>query len=270
MITSLNNQQLKHIHLLQNKSKVRKKEKSFVIEGMKMFEESRLEGNLIKSYFSETFYNNKKKEDPDYFSGLSYEIIQDSIFNKVSDTFTPQGVLAIVSQPIYNIKDLLKEAETTLLLLENLQDPGNLGTIVRTAEGAGFTGIILSKDSVDMFNSKVIRSTMGAIYRMPFVYVENFEGTLKEVINNKITIYAAHLEGEHNYDEVAYPKNCGILIGNEGNGLKESTLQYVDTLIKIPMEGKVESLNAAVASAIIMFEVARQRRLQIKKKPTGL
>ena len=260
MITSMNNGQIKYIKLLQKKSKARKEENAFVIEGIKMFEESRLEGNLIKSYFSEEFFSKKVKEKPDYFQELSYEIIQDSVFNKISDTLTPQGVLAIVEKPKYNILDIIKNPNSTLLLLENIQDPGNLGTMVRTAEGAGFTGIILSNNSVDILNPKVIRSTMGSIYRTPFVYVDNFEHTLREIQKNNISIYAAHLKGAIYYDEVSYSKNCGILIGNESGGLKENTAKMADGLIKIPMKGKVESLNVAVAAAIIMYEVSRQHR----------
>ncbi len=261
MISSLQNGQIKHIKSLQKKSRTRKKENAFIIEGVKMFEESRIHGRLIKSYFSETFYNSKYSKDPDYFTGLSYEIVQDSIFKQVSDTLSPQGVLAIVETPNYDINVMMKEPDTTLLLLENIQDPGNLGTMVRAAEGAGFTGIVLSKDCVDMFNSKVIRSTMGAIYRLPFVYVEDFEECLEEIKKENISIYAAHLEGAVSYDKVKYPHKCGILIGNEGNGLKDATTEKADRLIKIPMKGQVESLNAAVAAAIIMFEVARQRRV---------
>ncbi len=260
MISSLNNGQIKYISLLQKKSRARKEENAFIIEGIKMFEESRSQGNLVKAYFSEEFYNKKYKEDSKFFRDLSYEIIQDSIFRKVSETSTPQGVLAIVERPNYKLPDIISDTNCNLLLLENIQDPGNLGTMVRTAEGAGFTGIILSNDSVDMLNPKVIRSTMGAIYRMPFVYVDNFEQTLRELQNNNISIYAAYLEGAKFYDDVKYSKRCGILIGNESKGLKDTTVRIADKLIKIPMEGQVESLNAAVAAAILMYEVSRQNR----------
>ena len=263
MISSLNNGQIKHLNLLQKKAKARKEEKAFVIEGIKMFEESRNQGNLIKSYFSETFYKNKYKAEPEYFSDLSFEIVQDSVFNKLADTSTPQGVLAIVEMPSYKLDNIVKSPNSSLLILENIQDPGNLGTMIRTAEGAGFNGIILSGDSVDVLNPKTIRSTMGAIYRMPYVYAideDNFHEILQEIKNDNIYIYAAHLEGAKFYDKVDYKEKCAILIGNESNGLKEKTVSIADALIKIPMEGQVESLNASIAAAIIMYEVARQRR----------
>lgn len=260
VISSLSNGQIKYINLLLKKPRARKEENAFVVEGIKMFEESRTHGNLIKAYFSEEFYSKKEKEEPEFFNDLSYEIIQDSIFKRISDTISPQGVLAIVEKPSYDLSNVLANPKASLLLLENIQDPGNLGTMVRTAEGAGFTGVILSSDCVDILNPKVIRSTMGAIYRMPFVYVDVFEATLREVKKNDISIYAAHLDGASYYDEVEYAKKRGILIGNESKGLKETTAKIADKMIKIPMQGRVESLNAAVAAAIIMYEVARQDR----------
>ena len=147
-----------------------------------------------------------------------------------------------------------------LLVLDNLQDPGNLGTIFRTAEAAGVTGIILSKDSVDIYNPKVIRSTMGAIFRMPFVYVEKLTDTIEELKAHQIQVYAAHLEGKNAYDEENYLNGTAYLIGNEGNGLRQEVADCADTWIRIPMLGQAESLNAAVAASILMFEAARQRR----------
>ena len=147
-----------------------------------------------------------------------------------------------------------------MLVLENIQDPGNLGTIFRTAEAAGATGIVLSKDCVDLYNPKVIRSTMGAIFRIPFIYTDDLIGTIDELKREGITVYAAHLKGENSYDMEDYKTACAFLIGNEGNGLPEETAACADRKILIPMEGGAESLNAAVASAVLMFEAGRQRR----------
>ena len=122
------------------------------------------------------------------------------------------------------------------------------------------TGIIMSRDCVDIYNPKTIRSTMGALYRMPFVYVEDLHETLQELKNRNIRLFAAHLEGRNNYEEEDYTGNTGFLIGNEGNGLTEELSAAADAWVKIPMAGKVESLNAAVAASILMFETARQRR----------
>lgn len=147
-----------------------------------------------------------------------------------------------------------------LMVLDNLQDPGNLGTIIRTAEGAGVTGIIMSRDTVDVYNPKTIRSTMGSVYRMPLLYEDDILGLLDKLKNSGITTYAAHLEGRNHYDEENYRKGCAFLIGNEGNGLRPEVSEKAEVWIKIPMHGQVESLNAAIASSILMYEANRQRR----------
>lgn len=261
MISSVSNQQIKNLIQLQNKSKARIEQNAFVIEGIKMFEESKAEGHLIKAYVSESFYKDKIQEDDQYFESFSYEIVSDSVFKGVSDTMAPQGIMAIVKKPEYKLEDITKKDKLNLMILEDLRDPGNLGTIIRTGEGAGFDGVILSKTSVDVFNPKVIRSTMGAIYRMPIVYEDNFTGMLDRLKAENISIYAAHLQGASFYDSITYNKKTAILIGNEANGLSEEAAKASDYRIKIPMEGQVESLNAAMAAGILMYEVYRQKRL---------
>ena len=146
------------------------------------------------------------------------------------------------------------------MVLEELQDPGNLGTILRTGEGAGVTGIILSKGCVDIYNSKVIRSTMGTVFRVPFMYTEDLPGTINK-IKETCTVYAAYLKGSrYAYDECDYVKGTAFVIGNEAKGLTEEIAELADERIIIPMQGQVESLNAAVAASILMYEGYRQRR----------
>lgn len=260
MISSTSNSQIKAMLQLQKKPKARMEQGAFVIEGIKMFEESLRGGYLIKAYFSESLFNERCLTEPNYFSGYSYEVVKDSIFKEISDTLTPQGVMAIVKKPEYSIESMLKTSSASLVLLEDIRDPGNLGTILRTAEAAGVTGVILSKTSVDMYNSKVIRSTMGAIYRMPFLYVEDFAATLKLLRDHNFSIYAAHLSATHGYHEVDYTGNCAVMIGNEANGLTDESAKMATQYIKIPMEGKVESLNAAVAASILMYEMYRNKK----------
>lgn len=259
MISSTSNAQMKHLVQMQKKAKLRKEEQAFVIEGTKMFEEA-LQGNLIKkAYFSERYWK-EKAEGSSYLGNIQYEIVTDTVLKEVSDTMTPQGVMAIVKMPQYDLKELIEKEKVNLVLLENLRDPGNLGTIVRTAEGAGMDAIILSKESVDIYNPKVIRSTMGAIYRMPIIYVDCFSDCLINLQKSGIVIYAAHLKGKNDYDKEQYVKKMGLLIGNEANGLTEEIANLSNCLVKIPMEGKVESLNAAIAAAILMYEIYRQNR----------
>ena len=127
-------------------------------------------------------------------------------------------------------------------------------------EAAGVTGVIMSHDCVDIYNPKVIRSTMGSVYRMPFVYVEHLPETLEVLAEAGIHSYAAHLKGKNSYDQEDYTRGTAFLIGNEGNGLRDEVADVAECYIKIPMCGEVESLNAAVASSVLMFEAARQRR----------
>lgn len=259
MISSSSNGQMKNLIQLQKKPKARNDQDVFVVEGIKMYQEVPKD-KIVKVYVSETYYNEKLKDGLEHFDEISYEVVKDSVFNEVSDTMTPQGIMAIVKKQHYTLLDILSNENANLVILEDLRDPGNLGTIVRTSEGAGVTGVILSKSCVDLYNPKVIRSTMGSIYRMPYIYVEDLANTIREATNYGITLYAAHLAGSNNYDKEDYAIRCGILIGNEANGLSEDISNLANRLIKIPMEGMVESLNAAIAASILMYEIYRQRR----------
>ena len=155
MITSTSNQQIKNLLQLQKKSKVRKEQGIFVVEGVRMFREAPADW-IIKTYVSQEFL---KKEEASVLKGRKYEIVEDRVFKTMSDTMTPQGILAVVKQPSNSLEMLLDAPAPFFMVLENIQDPGNLGTILRTAEGAGVTGILMSRDTVDIFNPKTIRST---------------------------------------------------------------------------------------------------------------
>lgn len=257
MITSTSNAQVKRLLQLQKKSKARNEEQVFLVEGLRMFSEVP-EERVEKVYISETLYNKKKQELN--LERFSVEILSDSVFQYVSDTKTPQGILCIVKQKEYDVEALLNIENPHFMVLDNLQDPGNLGTIVRTAEGAGVNAVFLSKESVDIYNPKTIRSTMGSIYRMPVIYIEDLLELLEIFRKKGIKSYAAHLEGKKSYDKENYQSGTAILIGNEGNGLRKEIADNTDVWVQIPMQGKVESLNAAIAASILMFEVYRQRR----------
>lgn len=257
MITSTSNAQVKRLLQLQKKSKVRNEEKVFIVEGLRMFSEVP-ENRVEKVYISESLYNKKKEELQ--LDRFSYEILSNNVFETVSDTKTPQGILCVIKQKAHQIEELLDIRNPHFMVLDNLQDPGNLGTIVRTAEGAGVDAVFLSKESVDIYNPKTIRSTMGSIYRMPVIYVEDLIELLSIFKKKGIKSYAAHLEGENSYDKEDYREGTAILIGNEGNGLRDEVSNAADVWVQIPMQGKVESLNAAIAASILMFEVYRQRR----------
>ena len=261
MITSTSNAQIKELAKLQKKSRLRDEKGIFLVEGPRMTEEIPAE-RIEKVYASESF----AKKNKEFLEKLQapVELLTDTVFAYVSDTKTPQGILLVMEQRSCEICEMLdldaQGRKPLLMVLDNLQDPGNLGTILRAGEAAGVTGVIMSHDCVDIYNPKVIRSTMGSVYRMPFVYVEHLPETLEVLAEAGIHSYAAHLKGKGWYDEQSYVGGTAFLIGNEGNGLTDHLSSQADTLIRIPMEGKLESLNAAVASAILMYESYRQRR----------
>lgn len=262
MITSLTNPQIKNVIQLNQKAKARREQGLFVAEGRKMFQEA------PAHWVHKVFVTEALQEDPRIRAkiaeeGLAYEIVADTVFRQMSDTKTPQGVLTVLKKPSYTLEQILesKEGQAPLvMILEDLQDPGNAGTILRTGEGAGVTGVLLTKTSVDITNPKVIRSTMGSIYRMPFLYVPDVEALREPLSRNHIRTYAAHLNGKNSYDREDYREGAAFLIGNEGNGLTDAASAAADCLIRIPMCGQVESLNAAMAAGILMYEAARQRR----------
>lgn len=273
----ITNKEIKELTAWNRKSKARKEAGVFLIEGIKMFLEAPTE-RIRKTFVSESFLQemmNGNNSDPQggrenradslcmkKLQEIGYETVSDSIFLKISDTMTPQGILCVMEQFVYTLEDLGIKKNPTLMVLEDLQDPGNLGTIMRTGEGAGISGIIMSKGCVDMYNPKTIRSTMGSLYRVPFLYTDDLGATIQNLKQEGICFFAAHLKGKNFYDEVDYAslKGIGFLIGNEGNGLRKETADLADTYIKIPMEGQVESLNAAVASSVLMYEAYRQKR----------
>ncbi len=297
MISSASNAQIKYLVKLQEKAALRKSDRVFVCEGRKMFEEVLYydKKSIVKAYVTERFLEMIQEMDAvgkeaaadqmltmKRMQEIDYEVVTEAVMKEAAQTVTPQGILAIVRQPEYTLEQMLGEKAAAgekldgqkgnvvvkhnteggvrLLLLESLRDPGNLGTIIRTAEGAGMDGVILNAESVDIFNPKVIRSTMGAIYRVPFLYVQDFYGLLENLKEQGIEIYAAHLAGSVEYDTVDYPKCHALMIGNEANGLTDRAAELAASCIRIPMDGRVESLNAGVAAAILMYETKRQLR----------
>ena len=260
MITAAGNPKIKNLMNLMKKGKARKEQGLFVAEGLKMFLEAEPD-RLTEVYVSHTFFASLEKGGNvrNRLSACSTEILSDSLFQKVSDTQTPQGILCVLRQYHYAKEELLKRENPLLLLIEDIQDPGNLGTMLRTAEGAGADGVIMSRGTVDIYNPKTIRSTMGSIYRVPFFYTGEMPETVSWLKTKGIAVYAAHLQGKKAYYEEAFRGGTAFLIGNEARGLKEETAQVASQLMKIPMEGRVESLNAGVAASILLYEAARQR-----------
>lgn len=260
MISSESNGQIREILKLQKQVRFRRKQQTFVVEGIKMLQEAAHYSKLQKIYISEGKYEEVSSKLSALFSQHEYELVADPVLKQISETVTPQGVLGLVTIPSYELRDILHHEKHRFLLLDDLRDPGNLGTIMRTAEGAGMSGVILSQESVDLFNPKVVRSTMGAIFRVPYCYVESLPETARQIRNMGYEVYGTAMEGSVVYDEPDYTDGAAVVIGNEANGISDAVFQEISKRIRIPMDGQLESLNAAVSAAIIMYEMNRQER----------
>lgn len=263
VIRSGSNEKIKQLRKLVKSSKERMEKGLYIVEGIRMFRE------IPASLFVEAYVSEGALEK--YEVDVSLELLElrdchvlsDSVFQTISDTKSPQGILAVVRMRTYTFEDICGCASDAdecpfILAAERLQDPGNLGTIIRSAEAAGVTGIMLSNDCADIYNPKTVRSTMGSLFRMPVYVSENLKEDINLLHKSNIKIYGAHLKGESMY-EADFTKPSAILIGNEGNGLSEDIAAAADELIYIPMKGGVESLNAAVSASVICYEVMRQR-----------
>ncbi|MEE3494097.1 MAG: RNA methyltransferase [Butyrivibrio sp.] len=265
MIKSLSNERVRKVVSYIQKSKARKESGVFVIEGMKMLREAPVL-QVREVYVTEKFLDDASEEDKEILWRYGVETVTAEVMKKMAGTQTPQGVLAVVGMYNYSEKEVLEgykelgDEKPLLLILENIQDPGNLGTMLRSSEGAGVTGVIFSRGSADVYNPKVIRSTMGSIFRMPFMYVDDVPAFIGKLSKMGIKTYAAHLKGKKNYDQFDYTEPTAFLIGNEGNGLSKETADAASEYVLIPMKGKVESMNAATSAAILTFEASRQRR----------
>lgn len=254
-ITSKDNEQIKHIKKLKEK-KYREEYNEFIIEGIKMIEEAISEEVKIKSII----ICDDCKSQGAIPNELMYEIaklnciyVAEKVFNTITDVINPQGIMAIVEKPKV---EQINYNESNFLLLDNIQDPGNLGTILRTADSLNMNRIIVSKGTADAYNLKVVRSTMGAIFRVKIIEVQNLSKTIKEMKKHKIKVYATDLQTDKSIYDVDYEKSA-IVIGNEANGVSSEVLEEATQRIKIPMIGKTESLNAAVATSIILYEAFR-------------
>ena len=251
MISSTSNAKVKNIMNLKKSAKARKKEKCFLVEGPRMFFEIPKD-RIEECYLTEEFEDKYAEE----LKGWHYELISENVCKHLSDTKTPQGVIAVVRRTEPSIEELLhKEKNPCFFLLENLQDPGNLGTIVRTAEGAGVTGIIMNRETVDIYNPKVIRSTMGAIFRCP-AWSCGLEEVLELLVG--IPLYGAALRSDTTDVRTVDYSRCALAVGSEGRGLSQALLAACTKTLLIPMQPHCESLNAAVAAAVLLLEAARE------------
>lgn len=268
IITANNNPRVKALAKLNKDAGLRRQRNVFVVEGARMFREIPAD-RLREVYLSKSAYERYGEE----FDGLGLldcpvAVLSDSVYSSVSQTKTPQGCMAVVDCCDWGLQDIEEASDGELfLVLDTIQDPGNMGTIIRSAEAAGVTAVIVGEDSCDPYNPKVVRSTMGAIFRVPLIICGLQQGrgpacvtaAISELQQRGTVVYGAHLDGENLYD-VHFPEKTAFLIGNEGNGLSQEVSGMADRLLRIPMEGDVESLNAGVSATLLSYEVMRQRK----------
>ena len=271
-ITSMTNPRIRRLVELRKKAKLRRETGLFIIEGTRLCMDTP-ERFLEEVYVTEDWLRTAAPADAEKIQRFHPLILAEEVMAKAADTDTPQGILCAARMPVWTREDLLKGPGRTpaplLLILEDVRDPGNLGTIFRTAEAAGATGILMSRGTVDLFNPKVVRATMSAIFRMPFYISNDLCSEVCALREKGIRSYAAHLGGKRIYDELPLTQGCAFLIGNEGNGLTEALTAQADEKIIIPMAGSAESLNAAMAAGILMYEAARQRRIACGRTGIG-
>ena len=293
IISSKDNEIVKEIRKLKEK-KYRKNK--FIVEGIKMLEEAISEnasidlivireGMDLSNLISNILYKNdadsgvKSKNIIDAISKIKSITVTEKVFDTLTDVVSPQGVLAVINKRengiinqatennnAFEIGDKIKETENVkidtttdyILALDGIQDPGNLGTIIRTADSANLKQIIVSKNTVDAYSPKVIRSTMGAIYRVNIIEVENLEWTLKDLQKDGFKVVVTSLDTNNSIYDISYNKSI-VVIGNEANGVSKEVQELANERVKIPMLGKTESLNAAVATGIMIYEYVRRK-----------
>lgn len=258
VISSKDNELIKHIKKLKDK-KERDISNEYVIEGIKLVKEAIQENAKIKQI---VICEDCEKAES-ISKELMYEIakqecvyVTNKIFKILSEVQAPQGILAVVEKN--NTNQEINYEEEIIVALDDVQDPGNLGTILRTVDSIGVTQILVSKGTADAYNPKVVRSTMGAIFRIKIIECENLEETLKKVQNKGFKIVVSSLQTDNSIYDINYNKKV-IIIGNEANGVEKNIQEMADEKIKIPMIGKTESLNASVATGIILYEYVRQK-----------
>ena len=263
MITSAQNKVLKEIKALSRK-KDRVKTGLFIAEGLRFVMSAvEIQADIEVIVYSDSVY--RTDEGTTFVNQLikdaNYKVLEaeEKLFNELSDTQSPQGILAVVKQPKADWPNII-EPNGFVMILDRLQDPGNLGTIIRTADAAGADGVILLKGTVDVYNPKVLRSTMGSIFEMPILEGVSWEETQQKLKESGYLIASTALEDSVEYDSLDYTKATAMIIGNEANGISDEVLKQSDVRVKIPIVGSAESLNAGVAAAVMMYEVLRQRR----------
>lgn len=263
IITSAQNPKIKTIRKLSQRN-YRQKERKFLVEGVRLVEEA-LHSNWRVETFVHTAQAAESRRGADLLASAGNkgaEVLQvtDSIMAELADTETPQGVLAVLWQPDYTLADVLPPGQPPLVLIaDGVQDPGNLGTIIRSADAAGASGVVLLKGTVDLYNPKTLRSTMGSLFHLPVVTAEDAAEALRYLTSVGLTLIVGDPAGGRPIFDVNLKVPVGIVVGNEGAGPRPEVYDYKNQKVTIPMPGRAESLNVAMATSILLYEAVRQR-----------
>lgn len=246
-ITSVNNSFIKWLLTLRDKQ-VRNEHNLFIVEGYHLVEES-LKHNVLKIVLC------TEKEVLDKIDVEEKYLVNEQIIKKLSSTKSPQNIIGVVSSIInQDLEAIISKKELRILILDDVNDPGNLGTIIRTSAALGIDAVISSLETVDYYNEKVLRATQGAIFKIPL-----FKGDLVEIISllkkQGITIYGTHLESSVSVKDVEKLKKLAIVVGNEAQGVSSKILDLCDKNIILSMNNDVESLNVSIAAALLMWEL---------------
>lgn len=257
-IESRENKRLKWLNSLKIK-KNREKEGLFLAEGLRFVSEILRETRVEVQCFvvSERFV--AEQDMADYEKRAETLLLPDALFATLCDTEHPQGILAVCKKLAWEMDAVFAKKAPFLLLAEELNDPGNLGTVIRTADACGADGVFLSKGSVDLYNPKVLRATMGSLFHVPVFQDIALDMLAERLRENGVPLYAAHLRGNCYPYALDLTGACAFLIGNEARGLSEEAAALCDRLVKLPMPGQAESLNASIAAGVLLYEVVRQR-----------
>ena len=248
-ITSTSNETIKYFISLNDK-KTRMNEKRFIVEGYHLVDEAS-KTNLLEAIISTDEKELKK------INNVKRYLVNDAIINKIATTKNPQNILGIVKMLDHNITNLLpiiKGNKTKLIMLDDVNDPGNLGTIIRTAAGLGYDGIIMSPNTVDLYNEKVIRSTQGVMFKIPIIKA-NLQEVIKMLKKEKVFCIGTALTNAKDVKHITKKDKFAICLGNEAKGISKEVLDNMDENVKIAMNNDVESLNVSIAAGIIMYEM---------------
>ncbi|MEF9934182.1 TrmH family RNA methyltransferase [Clostridium sp.] len=235
--------------------KYRESENLFIAEGIR-FVECAIENNSLEYIlYSSKLYSTSGYERV-LDSGVDTYEIEESVLESICDTVNPQGVIGVCRKSLYEVEDALGNL---VAIIDGVQDPGNMGTIIRTCDAAGVSGIVILKGTVDIYNPKVLRSTMGSIFHMPIVHIDSLLSIKSRLDEKNYNILATSLEAKSSLYDYDFSNNTAFILGNEANGVSSESFSLATDLIIIPMEGSAESLNVGVANGVIVYEALRQK-----------